>query len=447
MNSKRSKLILRISLTAMFLAFAVVSKFLMPINIPLLGAGGMKVGIAGVFTAFPAFLFGPVYGGMTSALSDLLGYLVKPDGAYIPWLTLTAFLGGFLKGLIWMAIVRLAKRSVRITGRVRLIVCALLVVIGALGLSFQISLNNDGIINGMAAVQSELPTRGEVAQKELSPLSSLAVDLAQYNKDTLTLKSADASTAANGTVRAPMAVQIDGMEFKITKIGADAFAACEGAEYFIIGSNFTSIDDAAFGELAGFKICGSPDTAAQKFAEDNGIEFVVDESVSSFIVSSDNFEPDGTGVKFTYEGFTVRSSDTYRKYLAGYVNFASLGLEIVALAGILFVVIDLVLEKTVKKNSEEKKGKYKFSFMMIFVAIFGSGLVVTTINTEILKHFMAAWNGREFMILWIPRAIEEMVVCLVQAYIISVLYGVYVSKIAGRGRFAGLDRNYEEVSK
>ncbi len=445
--TKRSKIILRMSLTAMFLAFAVVSKLLLPINIPLLGAGGMKVGLAGIFTAFPAFMFGPVYGGVTSALSDFLGYLIKPDGAYIPWLSLTAFLGGFLKGLIWIGIVRLAKRSAKIAGRTRLITVAVLLVIGILGLSAQLTLNSDGVMNGVAAIQSKLPTRSEVESLELSPISKLVCDLAQYNKDTITLKSASAEAVNDGVVVVPSQISLDGIGYNITKIGANAFSDCTDAKIIAIAESFKTIDDAAFEGLSGFAVEAVEGSPAAEFAVDHDIPLKVvdaDVNVASVTASSDSFEQDGTGVKVTADGFTIRSSDTFRKYLAGYINFATIGLEIVALAGILFALLDFVTEKTVKKNSETKKnGRLNFSFMMIFVAIFASGLVTTTINTEILKHFLAAWNGREFMILWIPRAIEEMVVCLVQAYIISVLYGVYTTKIAGRGRFAGLDINYD----
>ena len=258
--SKRSKLILRISLTAMFLAFAVVSKLLLPINIPLLGAGGMKVGLAGIFTAFPAFMFGPVYGGITSALSDILGYLIKPDGAYIPWLSMTAFLGGFIKGLIWMGIVRMAKRSVKIAGRTRIITVAVLLVVGILGLSMQLTLNGDGVMNGLAAIQSDLPTRGEIEALELSPMSSLAVDLAQYNKDTITLKSASNEAAADGVVTVPAVMNLDGMEYKITKIGAGAFSECTDAKKFIIPSAAKTIDASAFEGLEGFTLAGPADS-------------------------------------------------------------------------------------------------------------------------------------------------------------------------------------------
>ncbi|HBM81036.1 MAG TPA: ECF transporter S component, partial [Clostridiaceae bacterium] len=46
----------------------------------------------------PAILFGPLYGGIASGILDVLGYMLKPDGAYIPWLTVTAIAGGIITG-------------------------------------------------------------------------------------------------------------------------------------------------------------------------------------------------------------------------------------------------------------------------------------------------------------------------------------------------------------
>ena len=448
-NSRRlSILTLRISITAVFLALAVVSKLFFSINIPLLGAGGMKVGMAGVFTAFPAFLFGPIYGGMTSALSDVLGYVIKPDGSYIPWLTLTAFLGGCIKGLLWQVIVRFARRDAKLTRNVRLIVLALLLCIGGLGLGFQLSLNSDGILNGLAAEQASLPTRGAIEQTEVGPLSELIVSLAKYNNDTFTLTHA--ADGEDGLV-VPSYISLDGAVSKLTKVGPKAFSDCASVKAFYLPGTLTTIDDTAFEGLEGFMIAAPDGSKAAAFAEKNGytyFEAVTEEEVQNKTLTFDgaSFKPSGTEA----DGFTVKSSDTFRKYLAGYANFATIGLELVALAGMAFILIDWLLERVTKKHAGQlapaKDGQKKtggFSFMMIFCAIFVSGLIVTTINTEILKYFLAAWNGREFMILWIPRAIEEMVVCLVQAYLISILYGVYLSRIAGRGRFAAVDRNFE----
>ena len=68
------------------------------------GGAGMRLGVAGFFSKLPAFLFGPVYGGLSSAIVDMLGYVIRPDGAYIFPLTLTAALGGVLTGIFYKKI-------------------------------------------------------------------------------------------------------------------------------------------------------------------------------------------------------------------------------------------------------------------------------------------------------------------------------------------------------
>ena len=297
-------------------------------------------------------------------------------------------------------------------------------------------------------MRTRLPTRGAIEQTETGPLSELIVSLAKYNNDTFTLTHVADSEA--GLV-VPSYISLDGAVSKLTKVGPKAFSDCASVKAFYLPGNLTTIDDTAFEGLEGFTIAAPEGSKAEAFAEKNGytyVEVFTEQATTEKTLTFDgaSFNPSGTEA----DGFTVKSSDTFRKYLAGYANFATVGLELVALAGILFVLIDWFLESVTKKHAGQlapaKDGQKKtgsFIFMSIFCAIFASGLIVTTINTEILKYFLAAWNGREFMILWIPRAIEEMVVCLVQAYLISILYGVYLSRIAGRGRFAAIDRNFE----
>lgn len=108
--------LLKMTLCAVFIGLAVVAKLFLSIKIPLLGADGMRISLAGVFTAFPAFICGPIYGGIASAASDFIGYVIKPDGAYIPWLTLTAFAGGVLKGLIWRLFVLQTQKKRKSSG-------------------------------------------------------------------------------------------------------------------------------------------------------------------------------------------------------------------------------------------------------------------------------------------------------------------------------------------
>jgi len=50
--------------------------------------------------AISAILFGPVTAGGAAAIADVLGMLIFPKGPYFPGFTLSAFLSGYLYGLI-----------------------------------------------------------------------------------------------------------------------------------------------------------------------------------------------------------------------------------------------------------------------------------------------------------------------------------------------------------
>lgn len=292
-ETNASKTLRRITVTAVFTALAVVLKCFTKVALTIPGLG-IQISFGGIFTFFPAILFGPLYGGLASALCDFLGAMIAPTGAYIPWLTLSAFVGGFLKGLIWKLI---KKASVK---RIMAVILIVVSIIGAVGVSFTVSLCSDGVMNGVFAVQEELPTKDEIAEMtengELSPLSRAAVSLAQYNKNT-------------------------------------------------------------------------------------------------------DKNPDG-----------------YRKNLKNYLNLLTAGLEIFAIVSYVFCGLVFVLGKLIGKDVGE--------CAKIFVTIIVPGLVVTTLNTFILSVCLPAYADRMLIILWAPRAAEELVVCAVQTVMIALLYGV-----------------------
>ena len=90
---------------ALFLAMALVLRNF-SYMVFMGGGSGMRLGVSGFFSKMPAILFGPMYGAAVSGLTDLFGYVLKPDGAYIFPVTLTAALGGAMSGLIF----RFAKK-------------------------------------------------------------------------------------------------------------------------------------------------------------------------------------------------------------------------------------------------------------------------------------------------------------------------------------------------
>lgn len=65
------------------------------------GGTGMRVGVSMFFSKLPALLFGPLYGGIADGLTDVLAYIIKPEGGYMPLLTITAICGGVMVGFLW----------------------------------------------------------------------------------------------------------------------------------------------------------------------------------------------------------------------------------------------------------------------------------------------------------------------------------------------------------
>ena len=179
MTRKEKENLIKIAVTAICIGFVAISKFF-SFTLPLFGASGMNVGFGGIFTAFPAFLFGPVFGGVASAASDLLGVIIKPTGPYNPIFTITAFCGGFIKGWIWRL---LAARN---DGRIRRVALCLLLLLGIVGGAFHIALVSDGVTSGLVSEQAELPTRGAIRAEDYNPLTKLVVHLADYNNDVIT---------------------------------------------------------------------------------------------------------------------------------------------------------------------------------------------------------------------------------------------------------------------
>jgi len=91
----------RIAIAALFLSIALVLRLLMTFYLPLYGQNGVRVNIGTIFAILPAIFFGPLYGAIVAGLFDLLGFLLRPTGAFLPWMTLVVTAGGALRGLLW----------------------------------------------------------------------------------------------------------------------------------------------------------------------------------------------------------------------------------------------------------------------------------------------------------------------------------------------------------
>lgn len=56
----------------------------------------------------------------------------------------------------------------------------------------------------------------------------------------------------------------------------------------------------------------------------------------------------------------------------------------------------------------------------------GSGLIITTLNTVVLREtIFTACKVFPFAVIWIPRAIEEILGNTVKAYFVAILLGIF----------------------
>jgi ECF transporter S component (folate family) len=113
--------------TALFIALAFVVRN-MAIMVYFLGSPGMRISFAAVFSRMPALLFGPLYGGAASGILDVVAFLVKPEGDYNPFLTLTAIFGGVAAALVWKLVKNIE------TNKIRIIMWTTILILGAVGL-------------------------------------------------------------------------------------------------------------------------------------------------------------------------------------------------------------------------------------------------------------------------------------------------------------------------
>jgi ECF transporter S component (folate family) len=424
-REKSRKLLESTVMTAIFTAMAVVLKSITKVTIPIMGSGGMVINFAGIFSFFPAILYGPLYGGASSALCDILGWVINPSGgSYNPVFTIVAFIGGAVKGLVWMVFTKkLINKNV-----IKTVLLCLFVVFLAFGTIFTISLNNDGIISGVISNKTDLIFKHEMEKTELSPFSDIAVSLARYNKDTITLTYAKPDD--EGVCMLPSSVFVGDYEYKITKLDAAVLNNAD-VKKIIIPADYTELTYSKDFVLTNTEIqiyALKPSKTLTKFCVDRGIT-----------INEVNYDRVATniteyGTKFENASFKFKSSDTYRKYLSGYINFMTIGFILSGALGLLIMLIAFILGKTGVLKSSEKTNLY----LRVLTTVMLSGLIVTTINTFVLLATVAAYEGRLFWIFYLPRFAEEIFVSIVQAYAITVLFTA-LSANKNFSRMPGID--------
>lgn len=112
----QKQLVRKLTISGICLALSVVLR-VYSIMLPISGVSGLRIGLSVIFIAIPAILFGPwwgsLWGGAVAGACDFLGWALKPLGAYIPWLTLTAVAEGVFIALLWYLLQKLSPRLLK----------------------------------------------------------------------------------------------------------------------------------------------------------------------------------------------------------------------------------------------------------------------------------------------------------------------------------------------
>lgn len=117
----------------------------------------------------------------------------------------------------------------------------------------------------------------------------------------------------------------------------------------------------------------------------------------------------------------IRTMDTKTPAvnLANNITFVTAGIIGSAVLGMILLLADALLSKSFLK------GANKGMIPQLLIAMIVSGLIVTTLNTVVLREtIFPTWKVLPFAAVWIPRAIEEVLSNTVKAYFVAVLLGV-----------------------
>lgn len=90
----------KVLFAAMLTAIAVVLKVFLGLPITFMGSFVKDLNFSPAVIMLSGMLLGPVLGGIVGALVDLLAFIIRPMGGFVPLFTLTSALFGVLGALI-----------------------------------------------------------------------------------------------------------------------------------------------------------------------------------------------------------------------------------------------------------------------------------------------------------------------------------------------------------
>lgn len=85
----------KIVIIALFITLEIILTRYLSIQTPI-----VRIGFTFLPICLSAIIFGPVTAGLTAALADIIGFMLNPIGVFFPGFTLSAFVSGFIHGII-----------------------------------------------------------------------------------------------------------------------------------------------------------------------------------------------------------------------------------------------------------------------------------------------------------------------------------------------------------
>lgn len=91
----------KISFISLLIAMSIVLSRMASIRIAIGSVEGIRIGFGKLPIILGSLMFGPLYGGIVGALSDMVGYIIQPIGPYMPHFTVISALVGILPPVLF----------------------------------------------------------------------------------------------------------------------------------------------------------------------------------------------------------------------------------------------------------------------------------------------------------------------------------------------------------
>lgn len=151
------------------------------------------------------------------------------------------------------------------------------------------------------------------------------------------------------------------------------------------------------------------------FLSSDGVNSNFYDNIQEETVSADNMHPISKLI-------IMRTCNTKNpsENLTAYITTVTAGMIGSGAFGLLLLLADFIISQKIHRSTQNEQ------VPRLLIAMLVSGVIVTTLNTVILRETVyASWKVLPFAVVWIPRVIEELLGNTVKAYFVAVLYGIF----------------------